>query len=131
MHQLYLQTKCLILLKHIQKIFTGFEITTQFERNSYENVLYTDENNECKGIFEDLSLMLAHIELKNSARRLYEELCVSSEPIKWNHYEIYRTNKIKNDDFVSCQIPLSSDEVLMLIVILQYLERTIILRKIK
>ena len=59
-----------------------------------------------------------------------KELYLFNEPIKWSHYEIYRANKIEKDEFGSYQIPSSSDEVLTLIVIPQYLERTDNFKKI-
>ena len=46
------------------KIFIGFEIIIEFDRSNNENMLYTDGNIEYKVEFEDLSLMLAHIQLK-------------------------------------------------------------------
>ena len=81
------------------KVFTGFEIIIEFERNTNENMMYTGGNNAYKKIFEDLSLLLAHIQLKNNARKLQDELYLFNEPIKWNHYEIHRINKIEKDEF--------------------------------
>ena len=69
-------------IEEYPKIFTGFEVITEFERSSNESMLYTDRNNEFKVEFKDLSFMLAHIQLKNSSHKLYDELCLSNEPIK-------------------------------------------------
>ena len=46
------------------KIFTGFEIINNFQRNSNKIMLYTDGNNEYKVDFENLSLMLPQIQFK-------------------------------------------------------------------
>ena len=88
-------------------------------------MLYTDGNNKYEVEF-DFSVMLEQIQLKNSARILHAEVFLSNEPtnIKCNHYEIYWTNKIEKDEFGAYQIISSSYEVLTLIVIPQYLDRT-------
>lgn len=108
------------------KIFTDFEIKIEFERNSDENMLYTNEKNDYKVEFEDLSLLLTHVQLKNNAEEMYNKLLLSDHPIsiKWNHYEISRTNRIDRDISGTYQIPALSDEVLTLIVIPQYFDRS-------
>ena len=48
---------------------------TDLERNSNENMLYTDGNNEYKVELDDSFLMWTHIILKIGAGKLYDELC--------------------------------------------------------
>ena len=114
-------------VKNYPKVLPGHEIKIEFERNSDENMLYTDvANPNYKVEFVELSLKLAHIKLKNSGRVNFDKLVASGKNIDiyWNNYDIYRINQIDKHNRGSYNIPASTDEILKLYVIPQYTDRT-------
>lgn len=119
-------------LRGYPKVFSGFEIKIEFYKNSSENMLYTDNANpNYKVEIVDISLFLPYIKFKNSAEKIYAEQQLSADKIDihWNQYEIYRVNTIHKDNSGVYYIPASSDEILRLFVVPQYLERSDNLKK--
>lgn len=109
---------------YYKKVIPNSTVKIEIQRNSSENMIYTTENNNYKVVIENVKLWLPHIKFKNDAKIIFEKFKFNNEEIniKWNQYRIVKSNSLINSDG-SCHITSTSDDVLGIYVIPQYIER--------
>lgn len=112
--------------REYKKVITGLQVKFEFQRNHSQNMLYTDEQNkDYKVLVDDLSLWLPYVRFKNAAAAKFNELRLSDKTVEinWNQHSIVKSNIFYKNSSGSYSIKATSDEVLSLYVVPQYIER--------
>ncbi|GFU28969.1 uncharacterized protein TNCV_470891 [Trichonephila clavipes] len=110
-----------------RKIMSAIDVKFEFMRNEFtNNMIYTDvDNPDYKVKITNVSLLLPHIKLNPEAQAKYLKFALnpdSSQTIEWTAPRLRETNAL-NDINGTVHVKTTTDEIISIFVIPQYLDR--------